>query len=72
MSEHSPKIRTPDDQELANAITLAYRRGAYLLVGALRELQALRFERQERIAAENALTVAELKFQLDKDRRAKI
>lgn len=71
MSEHSPKIRTPSPEELEIAIKAAERRGAFLMVGALRELQQFRAAREATIKHVHEVTVAELKHQLEQDRKAR-
>lgn len=81
MSDHNPQIRKPTDQELTNAITAAERRGAYLMVGALLELKQFRAERRDaerqiREAFDDSkampsMTTAELKHELEKDRKAR-
>jgi hypothetical protein len=69
MTDHTAKIKALTAEELNEAIKLAEDRGAWPLVGALRELKQLRAERA--IFMPQPITVAELKHQLEQDRRSK-
>jgi len=69
MTDHTAKIKALTADELNEAIKLAEERGAWPLVGALLELKQLRAERE--MFMPKTISVAELKHQLEQDRRSK-
>lgn len=71
MPDHNPKIKILTDEELAFAIKACEEKAMWPLVACLKELVQFREIRKATINHVHEVTVAELKHELEKDRKAK-